>query len=280
MTRPFHSPPRCPERIAVIDVETTAPPSPDAKSFPPWPIHEPVVASVLLATAHRYGQWEFELESVTFEDGKGAIQRVSNLIEGRTVVGFNSRGFDILVLARVAMLHRCFYGSGIARAWRANRFSDDHFDVMDLVANYGSGRGASLEMLCSSLGIPAKLDVHGSDVGEMIALGRLAEVIAYCEQDVASTLLLFALVQGLRTTNPGYAGGLVSQFGRWVRDNRLDHLRPFERIDGHAELERLSLVHMVDAGIASLAHRTHLKFVTGKPGDTGLMAPGFSDFPA
>lgn len=178
------------------------------------------------------------------------------------------------------MLHRCFDGSGLASAWRAPRFSNDHLDVADLVMNYGGSRGASLEMLCRSLGIPAKLDAHGSEVGEMMADGGLADVIAYCEQDVASTLLLFAMVQGLRCTSPGYGGSLISQFGRWVRDQKLEHLRPFARIDGHAALERLSLVHMVEEGLASLDHRTHLKFVTGKPGDTGLMAPGFSDFPA
>lgn len=280
MTRPYQHLPRCPDRIAVLDVETVAPSAPDGQSFPPWPSHQPVVASILSATAARYGQWQFELESVNFEDGKVAIERVSQLVENRALVTFNGRGFDVPVLAMTAMRHRQFDGSGLATAWRANRFGSDHLDVADLVGNYGGARGASLEALCKALGIPVKLDAHGSEVGAMIEAGRMADVIAYCEQDVASTLLLFAMVQGLRCTEPGYAGSLISQFGRWLRDQKLEHLRPFERIDGHAALERLSLVHMMEEGIASLSHRTHLKFVTGKPGDTGLMAPGFSDFPA
>lgn len=278
MSRPFNHRPRCPDRIAVLDIETIAPPAPDGQSFPPWPTHEPVVASILSATAKRYGRWDFELESVTFEDGKAAIERCSNLLEGRTVIGFNSRNFDVLVLARVAMFHRCFQGSGLARAWRANRYNDEHIDVMDLVANYGA-RGASLEILCRSLGIPVKLDAHGSEVGDMMTNGRFADVIRYCEQDTASHLCLAAMVLSLRYNDPGYAGGLIAQFGRWIRDNKVEHLRPFERIDGHAELERLSLANIVTEGLASLEHRTHVRLATGKAGDTGLAAPGFSDFP-
>lgn len=280
MTRPFHNSPRCPSRLAVIDIETTAPPPPDGQSFPPWPLHEPVVASILLATSQRYGQWQFELETISFGDGKAATERVSHLIEGRSVVGCGSRKIAVPVLAKTAMYHRCFDGSGIARAWRAHRFSDDHLDVMDLVANYGSGQEGSLEMLCSSLGIPASHLGFGSNVDGMKAMGSVTGSTKALEQKAASIFMLFAIIQGLRCTEPGYAGGLITQFGSWVRDQKLEHLRAFERIHGYAELDRLSLVHMLEEGIASLELRTHLAFVTGKPGDTGLMLPGYSDFPA
>ncbi len=56
------------DKIAVLDIETIAPPVAE-NAFPPWPVHEPVVASILTATGERYGQWHFTLESVDFLAG-------------------------------------------------------------------------------------------------------------------------------------------------------------------------------------------------------------------
>lgn len=55
--------------------------------FPPWPLHEPIVAGVLSATRERYGEWQFDLETVDFlADAGAAIERVSYLIESRCLV--------------------------------------------------------------------------------------------------------------------------------------------------------------------------------------------------
>jgi len=142
-----------PGRIAVVDIETISPPIADG-GFPPWPMHSPVVASVLTATRQRYGQWQFALQSVDFvADSSSAIERVSHLIEGRTVISFFGRGFDANVLALTAMKHQRHDLVGISETWGAHRFSGNHYDVADVIGGYGAARGASLEMLCAELGI-------------------------------------------------------------------------------------------------------------------------------
>lgn len=269
-----------PERIAVLDIETIAPASPDG-SFPPWPLHEPVVASILTADYKRYGQWSFALESVSFqEDPAAAIERVSHLIEGRTLVSFNGRGFDVPVLALTAMNHRSFGLGGLASAWHSHRFTGDHIDLADVVTGFGGAQRACLEVLCKVLAIPAKLDTHGSEVGAMMEQGRAEEVLQYCEQDVLSTLFLYAMIQGLRTADGCYAGSLITQAGLWAKRNGLAHLSAFERIDGHEALNRLSLLNIANEGLNSLEHRVQLASMTKLSGQSGIFNPGWSDFPA
>ena len=272
----FQSSITSPTRLAILDIETAAPATED-DSFPPWPTHRPVVASVLTAERQRYGQWRFALESVTFDaDAAGAIERVGQLIERHTVVGFNSRGFDLPVLALEACRTQRFGCAGLSLAWRANRFTGSHIDLLDSVSSFGGARGASLQMLCEQLGIPVKTSTHGSDVGELMAAGEVGKVIAYCEEDVAATLCLAANLLALRYDEPTYAG-LVSQFGTWVRERELAHLAPFERLAGSAEFDRLSLNGILDEGLAALDYRMHLRWTTNVPGATGLTDAAFSD---
>lgn len=273
MFQSTHSSP--PTRLAVLDIETVAPATED-NSFPPWPTHRPVVASVLTADRHRYGQWQFGLESVTFEDGSAAIERVGHLIERRTVIGFNTRGFDLPVLALESMRHQRFDCPGLSLAWRANRYSGSHIDLLDVISSFGGARGANLAMLCGRLGISCKIDAHGSEVGEMMAAGKLDAVVRYCESDVAATLCLAGMVLALRHDEPTYAG-LISQFGTWVRERGLKHLAAFERLQGHAEFDRLSLLGIVDEGLEALDYRLHLRWTTNVPGATGLTKSAFSD---
>lgn len=272
----FQSRTHPPSRLAVLDIETVAPATAD-EGFPPWPTHRPVVASVLTAERQRYGQWHFALESVTFDgDAAEAIERVSQLIEQHTVVGFNSRSFDLPVLVLEACRAQQFDCAGLSLAWRANRFTGSHIDLLDIVSSFGGARGASLQMLCEQLGIPVKTTTHGSDVGELMVAGEAGKVIAYCEEDVAATLCLAANLLALRYDEPTYAG-LISQFGTWVRERGLAHLAAFERLAGSAEFNRLSLDGILDAGLAALDHRMHLRWTTNVPGATGLTDPAFSD---
>lgn len=86
----------------MLDIETLAPASPDG-SFPPWPVHRPIVASLLTADQVRYGQWNFAIESVEFEDERAAITRIDELLAGRRCISYNGKGFDLPVLAMTAM---------------------------------------------------------------------------------------------------------------------------------------------------------------------------------
>ncbi len=273
-----HSRASTPDRLVVIDCETIAPPMAD-DSFPPWPLHDLIVTSLLSATRERYGQWHFALETVDFLNGpEAAIERVSHLLENRTVVGFNTRGFDLSILALAAMKHQRSDLVGIGQAWAAHRFSGESYDVADVVSGYGAARGGNLERLCSALGIPAKVDCHGSQVAELLAKRQFQKIQDYCETDTAATLYLFAMVEGLQSNDAGYAASLISQFSRFVADRGLAHLKAFERIPGCGEFDRQSLVAIVEHGLASLEHRQHLRFVSNVPGHTGVAVQSASDF--
>jgi len=277
MPRYSFTQPRCPDRISVVDIETSAPPQPE-DAFPPWPLHSPIVAGVLNATRERYCEWRFEMEVVNFVvDPTAAIERLSHLIEGRALVTFNGRGFDLPVLALTAMKQQRFDLVGLTNAWQAHRFHGHHYDLADMMSGYGAARGCSLEKLCSALGVPVKLDCDGSDVAELMAKRDFEAIDRYVSQDCAGTLCGFAAVEALRSNDPGYAGSLISQFGRWIADQGLEHLRPFERIRGHEEYERLSLLAMAEAAIAALDHRQHMKFVTNVPGPSGAFVQQASD---
>ncbi|MEJ7776846.1 MAG: ribonuclease H-like domain-containing protein [Sphingomicrobium sp.] len=265
-------------RLAVLDIETIAPPV-VGEGFPPWPTHTPVVASILTADWGRYGQWRFALESVDFLNDPGsAIERVSHLIEGRDLVTYNGRGFDVPVLALTAMKHQRFDLAGISEGWQAHRFSGRHFDLADIVSGFGGARGASLEMLCDQLGIPAKQDCHGSDVAELVAKREFEVIRHYCESDVIGTAMAFACVEGFRSRDASFAATMIAQLSRWIADCGYAHLEAFERIAGHEEYDRLSLIAMLEEGISALDHRQQLKFVTNLPGASGVFVPQHSDF--
>lgn len=267
-----------PTRLATLDIETVAPEQPDG-GFPPWPLHTPVVAAVLLATRERYDEWRFEAEVINFDDPGRAVERISQLIEGRTLITMNGKAFDLPVLAMTAMKQRRFDLAGLAKAWRTNRFGNVHHDLLDLVGNYGASRGCSLQALCEQLGIPVKLDADGSAVGCMMARGEIEAVGNYCLQDVIGTAMAYACVQGLRAASPTYAGSLVSQLGRWVREENIAHLQPFERLPGAGEFDRQSMIGMIQAAIDAMDHRLDMAWITGTPGDNFVVDKKNSDYP-
>ncbi len=65
MTRSYSQRASRPDRLVVLYCETLAPPALN-NEFPPWPLHDIIVTSLLSATRARYGQWQFSLETVDF----------------------------------------------------------------------------------------------------------------------------------------------------------------------------------------------------------------------
>ena len=250
---------QAPSKIAVLDIETLAPPAADGK-FPPWPTHRCLVASVLTADQVPYGEWHFAIESIRFDDERAAIGRIDDLLAGRRCITYNGRSFDLPVLAMAAMRGSAFECRNLTDAWASHRFSGSHIDVADVIAGFGSAPRVSLEMLCQAAGVPVKINGHGSDVAEMLRTQGIRAVEAYCEEDVSSTLTMFALVQGLRSNDAAYAASIVGDFASWVTDAGLDHLEAFRAMSGNAVLERVRLFHRVDEGIRALDQRATVAF--------------------
>lgn len=234
--------------IVVIDIETISSERPEDGSFPPWPSHSCVVASLLTADLDQHGVWKFALESVRFEENERALERVDELLKGRSAISMNGRGFDFRVLllhAQNARKYRLF--SLTAAALEPRFWSARHYDLADKFSQYGAARGASLERLCSALGIPCKLAAHGSEVGELHDRGEIRRIEQYCETDLASTMLVYAHFRAIETGNPTYHAALTFQFTHWVQQEGLDHLLPYSRIPAPEDLLRLSLLGQLSA---------------------------------
>ena len=238
-------------RLAVLDIETIVEDMPEG-GFPPWCMHSPIVCSILTADLDTHGIWAFAIESIRFEEHDDPLGAIDDLLAGRSCITYNGRGFDLPVLALTAQKLRYFALEALRAVATEPRFeSARHYDVADHSSHFGAARMVSLEHLCRELDIPAKLDVHGDEVGTLYAEGRIDEIVDYCSGDVCATLLAFAHRYAFETSNEGYFGSLTAQFARWVRQTQDQHLQPFAEID---ELDRLlgcSLRGQLDAARAN-----------------------------
>lgn len=235
-------------RLCVLDLETVASEEMPDGGFPPWPTHAPVCASMLVADLDNNGQWDFNIVSVGFEDPKAALNRIDELLKGRSCITFGGGNFDFRVLLLAAQISRQFSLASLVAAGTEPRYwSARHYDLIDRASNFGAARGASLERLSAALGISVKVTGHGSEVGELYARGDLESIVRYCETDVCATLLAYAFQRAIETGDASYHASLTWQFARWCEGQSHSHLAPYTHVrDGH-ELQRLSLLAQLDA---------------------------------
>ena len=256
---------RAPARLCVVDIETLAPPALDG-AFPPWPSHRPLVASLLVADQVQYGRWELAIESVVFDDDRAALTRIDQLMDSRRTITFNGKGFDLPVLFMAAGRTSLYECRNLTDAWASKRYSGSHIDLADLASSYGAAPRVSLEMLCQAAGISVKTNGCGADVATMLEEQGIESVIRYCEEDVASTLVLFATLQGLVSNDAAYSASMVGDFANWVEDAGLEHLEAFQQLSGNALLERTRLLHRVQEGIRQLDDRTTAQYFEEQAG--------------
>lgn len=240
------------DHLAVLDIETISGEEMPDGGFPPWCSHTPVICSILTADRGRDGEWQFGLETIRFGEDESPFERIDELLDGRSCVTFAGRNFDLPVLCLAAQKARCFSLPALTEAATEARFqSAKHYDLADRVSGFGAARGASLERLCKELGIAAKVDVHGSEVGKLYDEGRIDEIANYCDGDVASTLFLAAHQRTFEQGDESYFASLVFQFTRWLHLEAIEHLMPFTEIRDIRSLLALSLLGQLEAAKAN-----------------------------
>lgn len=131
------------------------------------------------------------------------------IIERHTpqLVSWNGGGFDAQVLHYRALIH----GISASRYWELGdddrefrfnhyigRYHARHLDLMDLLARYTPRANAPLDQLAKLCGFPGKMGFDGAQVWPAFRDGRLAEIRAYCETDVANTFLVYCRFQLMR----------------------------------------------------------------------------------
>ena len=144
------------------------------------------------------------------DDGEGQlIQRFFDGVEKYTpqIVSWNGGGFDLPVLHYRGLVH----GVHADRYWDQgeddrefkwnnyiSRYHSRHLDLMDLLAMYQPRGAAPLDQLAQLLGFPGKIGLEGSQVWQAWQDGKIAQIRAYCEADVANTYLVYLRFQRMR----------------------------------------------------------------------------------
>jgi hypothetical protein len=163
-----------PQTLLVFDIETV----PDkhhheGDGFPILPFHQVVAIAFLEAEINRTGAGE----EYTLKDLRCG---------GEADYDEKYR----------AMLH------GVAAPWLykgGERFSNYsyrystewHFDLMDVLSDFGASRAVKLDEVSKLLGFPGKFGIEGSQVKELYEEGRITEIRDYCETDVLNTYLVY-----------------------------------------------------------------------------------------
>ncbi|HEY1784696.1 MAG TPA: 3'-5' exonuclease, partial [Pirellulales bacterium] len=108
-----------------------------------------------------------------------------------TLVSFNGRSFDIPLLELSAFrfglsIPGWFNLEAKSFEQHRNRYNlDAHFDLQELLTNFGSSRfTGGLNLAANLLGKPGKMEVEGHMVQDMFDAGKLAEINDYCRCDV------------------------------------------------------------------------------------------------
>ena len=214
------------DHVQVLDIETLAPANEDG-SFPPWPLHEPVCATVL--SQKKFGDdYTFGIETIDFANERAGLRRLFELLDpGATLVTWNGRGFDVPVLQLAASRQLLFEDNALRTAWMAPRWAITHADLAELYGRFGGAGRPSLANVCKALGIDAKTQGSGDSVAAMIADGREQQVFRYCEEDVAITWLAWLHYAASRYASPSKLARPLAAFDRWLADDtdeRFAHL--------------------------------------------------------
>lgn len=159
--------------------------------FLPIPYHRPVVACSLEAVERDGALLPSDLGCWTDERGpeRSLLEQTWRKLEGRTLVTFHGRGFDLPVLE----LRSLKLGLSVPSWFSAGRSGgpDDHHDLLELLSNGGASPSAPLDLYAKLVGLPGKDSVSGKDVALLYQQGALGRIAGYCMSDVVQTWLLY-----------------------------------------------------------------------------------------
>lgn len=171
--------------------------------FAPIPYHRPVVVSWLLSDiANNMFKLNHFIEGVTSE--KLALRRLSDDFNvAKRLITYNGRGFDMPILQLRALHLGVDWGFWDDWKHRFPNFKKPllHYDMSDLLTDFGGAPKFGLDPLCRMLGIPGKTDMHGSEVGKAWFEGPQGRerVRKYCDCDVIDLYLIYLKYMSTRS---------------------------------------------------------------------------------
>lgn len=185
-------------RTVVLDLETVTDPPWEGEGFPPLPMHKPIAACWLVVDTKASDELQVNAAFNLFS--RPVIKEVNVLIDladtlkkAHRLVTYNGRCFDMPLLNLRALHHGLDWKWWPARRYRYPRQNQPlwHYDLMDLIGDFGCARGLSLDSVCHAVGLPGKTGGKGEDVQAMWAEGNLDQIVTYCNNDVLLTWALY-----------------------------------------------------------------------------------------
>jgi predicted PolB exonuclease-like 3'-5' exonuclease len=117
---------------------------------------------------------------------KSIIERFNNIYNGETIIGWNSKSFDIPIIWKRSILN------GIKPVFNArqlcNPYRDDSIDLMHIWNNGGMGKMSECAKL---LGIECKTGLDGSMIYQAWKEKRYQEIKDYNLEDCETTLAIY-----------------------------------------------------------------------------------------
>lgn len=106
-------------------------------------------------------------------------------IDQRAIIGFNILGYDLPVLIRRSQLLGVTYPN-----LNLDKYRSPHIDLLRRLTFNGELTYRSLGFYLRRFGIPHDDKAKGSDIAQMVAEGRWADVASHCRADVEGTAAL------------------------------------------------------------------------------------------
>jgi predicted PolB exonuclease-like 3'-5' exonuclease len=228
--------------FVIFDIETVPDPAlatedelVDAKTgkarFPAPPMHKVVAIAVTEFRRAADGSMAFLGARAGGAPGASEQELIAGFWKAMgktepTLVGFNSRGFDLPVLLHRSLRHGLeaplyFQGDSKWECYRQRYAVDWHLDLCEALSEFGASRKISLDLAARLVGAPGKLDVDGGDVEAMVEAGLIEDVRAYCVTDTLSTGLVWLAwlrVQG--RISAAQREAVETEIAAWLAERR------------------------------------------------------------
>lgn len=177
-------------------------------AFLPVCFHQ--VVSISAVMADQYGKF-LRVKSIDGANEREMITQFLSFIDkyNPRLVSYNGRGFDLPMLMIRAMSYNISVNAYFDTndrslnkdKWTNYRSRYDgvfHLDLLDHISDFKAVSGLKLDLLCASLNLPGKYDIHGDQVFELFYNNKLDKIHEYCRSDTLNTYWLFLKYELLR----------------------------------------------------------------------------------
>jgi 3'-5' exonuclease len=119
-------------------------------------------------------------------DGEAVLlEKLWDAIGYRATVGFNTLGFDLLIMIRRSQL------LGVPHpTLNLDRYRTPHVDLLDKLTFNGKLTYRSLDFYSRRFGVPSTDKTTGADIARMVAEGDWGGVHGHCRADIEQTVAL------------------------------------------------------------------------------------------